>query len=211
MVPGVNTTTRETILSLLKRNESQSMDQIANALGITKMAVFKHMSRLEESGLVERVTARRSVGRPVSLFHLTESGKDHFRSSYASMMRSLIDYMVEKGQRSFLLDFMKERYAEIQKEYYANLGHGSLEERVQMLAKIRDREGYMAESRKDPSGHFELVEYNCPIYQIAQIMGEACDLENMLFRSVLDVTVESTHRQVSGERFCRFIVHQAEK
>ena len=66
------------------------------------------------------------------------------------------------------------------------------------LAVMRDREGYMAELRNTPGGVHELIEFNCPIFQIAALMGEACDLENSLFRSVLGVQVDSTHKQITG-------------
>jgi predicted ArsR family transcriptional regulator len=48
------------------------------------------------------------------------------------------------------------------------------EQRVKELAKIRDKEGYMAEAKKLPSGKYALFEHNCPLIQVARKYYEAC-------------------------------------
>ena len=202
--------TRMQILSLLKKENHLSMSQIASRLGVTKMAVFKHITALEASGLIERSTVKKHVGRPVSIFALTPSGKKRFVSSYAGLMSDLVSYLISKDQKDLVLDFLKKRYASIRDEYEHELFPLAPEMRLKQLATMRDREGYMAELRNTPGGVHELIEFNCPIFQIATLMGEACDLENSLFRSVLGVQVDSTHKQITGESFCRFLIHKQE-
>ncbi len=203
--------TRTRILSLLKREKQMSMSQISSRLGITKMAVFKHISGLESSGLIERSTVKRHVGRPTSIFRLTDSGRDRFVSSYAGMMKDLVSFLVENDQRDLVLQFLKERYSAIMERYEQELRPLSWEKRLDALTAMRDREGYMAELKSTPGGVHELIEFNCPVYQIASIMGEACDLENSLFRGALGATVQSTHRQVTGESYCRFLIHRPDR
>jgi|YelNatPaOPRAMG01_1025707.scaffolds.fasta_scaffold03452_10 DeoR family suf operon transcriptional repressor len=200
--------TRTQILSLLKKEGKMSMNQIAFRLGVTKMAVFKHITSLEASGLVERNTVKKHVGRPVSIFTLTASGKKRFVSSYEGMISDLISFLVKNDQRELVLDFLKKRYSSIKEDYERELLAVDPEKRLEHLAAMRDSEGYMAELRNTPGGVHELIEFNCPIFQIATLMGEACDLENSLFQSVLGVKVDSTHRQVKGESFCRFLIHK---
>ena len=202
--------TRMQILSLLKKEGQMSMNQIASRLGVTKMAVFKHITGLEASGLIERSTVKKHVGRPVSIFTLTASGRKRFVSSYASMISDLIYFLVKNDQRDLVLDFLKKRYASIKDEYEEELLPFDPDKRLEHLAVMRDREGYMAELRNTPGGVHELIEFNCQIFQIAALMGEACDLENSLFRSVLGVQVDSTHKQITGESFCRFLIHKQE-
>lgn len=198
--------TREQILLMLRKHGKLSMDEIANNLGITKMAVYKHLSRLENDRIVTRSIDKRRVGRPVSLFLLTENGKERFRSSYAAMIRSMISYLVEKGERELVVDFLKKRYEEIGRTYRERLAGLSFEKKVGELTRIRDEEGYVAEHRKTPGSAYELREFNCPIYEIAQILGEACWIEGSLFKSVLDTKVDLTHRQAAGDSYCRFMI-----
>ena len=109
------------ILSLLKKEGRMSMSQIASRLDVTKMAVFKHITGLEASGLIERSTVKKHVGRPVSIFTLTASGRKRFVSSYAGMISDLISFLVKNDQRDLVLDFLKKRYASIKDEYEEEL------------------------------------------------------------------------------------------
>ena len=54
--------------------------------------------------------------------------------------------------------------------YYERLKNFEFDERVDELARIRDEEGYMAESKKQRKGNADhiLLEYNCPIIQVAE-------------------------------------------
>jgi predicted ArsR family transcriptional regulator len=77
---------------------------------------------------------------------------------------------------------------------------------VKELATLRDQEGYMAEARSGKKGAYEIVEYNCPILEIADRYWEACAVENEMFRKVLRADVETTHRVVAGGHACRFLI-----
>src|SRR5439155_11611 len=64
----------------------------------------------------------------------------------------------------------------------------------------------LAEDKKHGSSKFEILEHNCPIIAIAENYWEACTVENEMFRKVLDVNVETTHRVVDGANVCRFLI-----
>jgi predicted ArsR family transcriptional regulator len=80
--------------------------------------------------------------------------------------------------------------------------------RVEELVRIRDAGGYMADlgtARKDT---FEMLEHNCPIYAVAQKYGEACAVEQDLFRKLLKADVDASHRVVAGDPVCRFLIRK---
>jgi len=58
---------------------------------------------------------------------------------------------------------------------------------VKELARIRDEEGYMAESKKmtSKSSKHVLLEYNCPIIHIAEKHWEACSVETNYLKNFL--------------------------
>lgn len=101
---------------------------------------------------------------------------------------------------------LRRRQKAVLPEYERRVRGDALEARVHELAKLRDQEGYMAEVRGQPSGRFELLEYNCPILAVAEEYWEACAVENELFRRVLRADVETTHRVVAGDHVCRFLI-----
>ena len=70
-------------------------------------------------------------------------------------------------------------------ESYARRLEGkSLAEKVEILAEIRDEEGYMAEFTEDDEDYL-LVEHNCPIVSIAEEYPHVCETELALFRRSL--------------------------
>ena len=200
--------THQKILEILKKNHNSTMDSIAKDLGISKMAVLKHLFRMEKDGIIERKSIKKNVGRPVSVFSLTEQGEERFRSSYSDTIKSLISFLVDHGHRDLAVQFLKERYAFMQTEYAKSLSGLTYEKRLEKLSEMRDSAGYMAELKGMPSGMHELVEFNCPIFQVASVLEEACSLESMMFKNVLDSDIQTTHRVVEGRGYCRFLINK---
>jgi predicted ArsR family transcriptional regulator len=83
------------------------------------------------------------------------------------------------------------------------------DKKVKELARIRDEEGYIAES-KNPKDHGKhvLLEYNCPIIHIAEKHWEACSTETELFEKVLEADVETIHRAAKGDLICKFLIKE---
>ena len=70
-------------------------------------------------------------------------------------------------------------------------------DRLRELAKIRDREGYMA--RPTPDG---LTEHHCPIAALAKEFPVLCKYEKLLFEAALGMKVERTQHLASGDAAC---------
>ena len=81
----------------------------------------------------------------------------------------------------------------------------SLEEKVEKLAAVRTREGYMAESWGEGSD-FVLVENHCPICVAATTCQGFCRAELDTFREVLgdDAVVERHEHIIGGDRRCAY-------
>jgi predicted ArsR family transcriptional regulator len=84
-------------------------------------------------------------------------------------------------------------------------GTPDLPARVALLAKLRSREGYMAEFQADDAG-FLLIENHCPICAAATACQGFCRAELEIFRSVLgpDVAVERIDHILAGARRCAY-------
>ena len=74
--------TRRKILTTLKKSDGLTADQLAGLLGITAMAVRKHLTALERDGLVESTAVRRAVGRPAHVYRLSSLADDFFPKQY---------------------------------------------------------------------------------------------------------------------------------
>ncbi|BBL46959.1 helix-turn-helix transcriptional regulator [Metallosphaera sedula] len=196
---------REEIIIFLKRNNRASLKAIADHLGMTKMGAYKHMVKLEDEGLVSRKVIKKPIGRPEYIFELTDKGKQFFQNSDSLILNELLNFLEREGYSNIVIKFLQERIRHLTREYTEKMKNKELEERVEVLRELRCRDGYMAEVKR-VGNSFELIELNCPIYKVASIYGEACQLERNLFAKVLDAEVQSTHRQVIGSPICRFLV-----
>ncbi len=202
---------KKKLLWHLKILHKAGLDDLAKRMKISRMAVHKHLVALESRGLVESEKERRGVGRPRLLYRLTDQSGNIFPKTYGALAVCALNFIDRNMGRKGVEKALRERQSDLFKQYYERLRPLNLEGRVQELSKIRDREGYMAESKKLPSGKFVIMEYNCPVIQVAQEYWEACSTERELFEKLLDVSVETTHRAAKGDLVCRFLIDPKSK
>jgi predicted ArsR family transcriptional regulator len=195
------------ILWHLKTVGEAGLEDLSKFLKISRMAVHKHLVALEERGLVESSDSRRGrVGRPRALYKLSERSRSVFPKSYSAVALCALKFIENNIGRAGVEQALRERQSEIFEKYYPELKGLDLDGKVKLLAKLRDDEGYMAESRKLPSGKYLILEHNCPIIQLAQNFWEACSTETELFENLIGAKVETTHRAAKGDLVCRFLI-----
>ncbi len=208
-----STSSRKAVLSLLKREGPVSAEILAERVGITAMAVRQHLYVLQTDGLVEYREQSKGRGRPVKLWRTTERANRHFADSHAALTSDLIGQMRKAFGDRGLDKLLKLRTAEQEKVYRAELDDKrTLKGRVDALARIREREGYMAEVRLDPeTGDLLLVENHCPVCAAARVCTGLCREEIALFERVLGrhVRVERLTHILAGAGRCTYRISEA--
>jgi predicted ArsR family transcriptional regulator len=206
-------TGRGAVLSLVKREGPVSAEELAARLGVTAMAVRQHLYGLEGSGLVshtERVSGR---GRPLKLWRTTSDADARFADSHSALASDLILQMRKAFGEKGLDRLLKLRTIEQEKNYLAEIdSSASLKSRIRDLARIREREGYMAEVRSDPpTGDFLLIENHCPVCAAARVCTGLCREEIALFKRVLGrgVEVERESHILAGAGRCTYRIREA--
>jgi predicted ArsR family transcriptional regulator len=201
---------KKKLLYYLKIMQQAGLEELANVMKISRMAVHKHLAALQKRGLVEGVEIRGHVGRPRMVYQLTTRSKTVFPRSYSAIASYALDFIERNMGKEAVQKVLHERQNELFDQYYKRLKDLDFDERVRQLAKIRDEEGYMAESKKESKsgGKYVLFEYNCPIIQIAEKHWEACLAETELFEKLLDADIDTTHRAAKGDLICRFAIKE---
>ena len=196
------------ILSTLKTRGTLGIPDIAKVLGVTVEAVRQQMTRLEADGLVDAESRPQGRGRPTQYWRLTGEGHKRFPDTHAEMTVQMISAVISvfgtQGMDQLIAareDTMRANYKE------AMRGARSLKTRLERLAGIRSREGYMAEFRVEGEG-FLFIENHCPICTAAQACTGFCRSELQLFDEVLgrDVTVSRVEHVLAGARRCAYQV-----
>jgi predicted ArsR family transcriptional regulator len=176
---------------------------------ISRMAVHKHLALLQQRGLVEGIETRGHVGRPRMVYQLTSQSKTIFPKSYSAIASHALDFIERNMGKEAVEKVLRERQSELFDQYYTRLKDLDFDKKVKELARIRDEEGYIAESKKLKSdGKHILLEYNCPIIHIAEKHWEACSTETELFEKLLEAKIETTHRAAKGDLICKFAIKE---
>jgi predicted ArsR family transcriptional regulator len=200
---------RRANLELLKWEGPQDAREMARRLDVSPMAVRQHLYALAEQKLVTSTKDPRPMGRPAKLWGLTPAANVMFPNAHAdltlSLLRSVRETFGEPGMGRLIATRSKEQIEAYRAEVPRT---GSLRRRLEALAKLRTREGYMAEVKEDPVGNLLLVENHCPICAAATMCQNLCAAELSVFSAVLgkDVRVERTDHILAGARRCAYRV-----
>ena len=201
---------KKKLLYYLKVMQQAGLEELANVMKVSRMAVHKHLGLLQQRGLVEAVETRGHVGRPRMMYQLTSQSKTVFPKSYSAIATHALDFIERNMGKNAVEKVLRERQSELFDEYYKRLKDLDFDKQVKELARIRDEEGYIAESKRESkSGRkYVLLEYNCPIIHIAEKHWEACSAETELFEKLLGADIETTHRAAKGDLICKFIIKE---
>jgi predicted ArsR family transcriptional regulator len=201
---------KKKLLYYLKVMQQARLQELAKSMKISKMAVHKHLAQLQKRGLVDNILIREGVGRPKMQYRLTSKSKTIFPKSYGALAVCALDFIEKKMGKEGVKKVLRERQVELFDKYYERLKTLNFDQKVRELAKIRDEEGYIAESRKEKrrNGIHTLLEYNCPILEIAENHWEACSTETELFEKLLGAKIETTHRAAKGDTLCKFVIKE---
>jgi len=194
------------ILILIKTDGPQLGGAIGDALGISAEAARQQLAKLAEQGLVEPVTiGATGRGRPRQLWHLTAAGNRQFPDGHAELTANLLVTLVEQLGPAALDTVISAREADTLQRYRLELENaGDLAARVEVLAAIRTREGYMADHWQEADGSFTLVENHCPICAAATACAGFCRSELETFRTALGADVERREHILAGARRCAY-------
>jgi len=192
------------ILMFLKMRGEATALLISEELSITKEGARKHLLNLAQDGLIIPFAKSEGVGRPSTFYQLTEKGLSQFPDTHADVtvqiLRSVKNLLGENALELLINDREKNTYQRYEKSL---ADAGSLEQRLDILIRIRTEEGYMAEWKKE-EGEYFLIENHCPICAAAAECQGFCRAELSNFRNLIgkDYQVERVSHILSGGQRC---------
>ena len=208
-IESTKSSSKQDILLYLKKQGKADLKELSEQLNMTKMGILKHITALEELGYIDREIEKASKGRPKVHFKLSEMTRDNvFPNNYSSLTNYFISYIEKTYGEPAVIKALQDRNKEVSEKYKNNLVGDTLEEKVICLRSLRDQEGYMAELHSLSDNTFELLEYNCPIFKIAEQYSMTCQLEQEMFENLLKANIETKHRVVNGDNVCRFLINK---
>jgi predicted ArsR family transcriptional regulator len=200
---------RKGIILLLKKNGGMSIDELSRDIKITPMGIRQHLNALEKKGIVTYVANRHGIGRPGFIYKLTELAEELFPKSYdrfsIDTLRDIEKYFGrEKIEQIFA--WRRDRLFKLKKE--ALSGKQNFDEFVQELRNILENEGYLVELNR-LNGFYQLIQYNCPIKNIAHEFKDVCKNELQLYKDLIRKDVTRKQSLSEGSTSCLYIIPRA--
>lgn len=196
--------TRAEIITRLKRRGTASADALASDLGISKVAIRRHLEQLESHGLVEHTVERCDRGRPRHLFSLTRSGDGLFPDTSASFARELLAQVADTFGTEALSTLLSQRTDTLIAALKSETEGLTFDERVEVLVRRFSERGYAAEVSREADGAYRVVERNCPTRAIAGQFPELCEEERRIYREVTGGEVVHDCWMVAGATTCEY-------
>jgi predicted ArsR family transcriptional regulator len=211
-------TTRQTILSIVRRRREATVDELTKELGLAPATIRRHLDILARDALVDVTQVRRKTGRPHYSFSLSEKGQDLFPKQYSRITSRLIEEIIAlrpdetsgKNGRE-LADIVFERMAHRLAQRIAPRIHGSaLAERVRATAEALAEEGIAFDVERGGDGYL-LVGHGCPCPRTGERGSQVCAHDQRLLSLLLGADVSSVEPASLGQdAYCAYRVRERE-
>jgi predicted ArsR family transcriptional regulator len=194
------------LLDLLRRRGPMTVAELSADLGVTGTAVRNRLSRLLESGLIERRAEARGRGRPRHAYQASVEAQKRLGQNYAELAVALWEEMMttveDRKLRRLLFTRITERLAET---YRCQVSGPEWEGRLVQLTNLLHDRGVEAEVARDAVGAFPVLrQHSCPYYELAEADPAICALERKMFEKVLGRGLRLSQCRLDGDRFCDF-------
>lgn len=189
------------------RDGPRGVADVAAAIGLTEVAVRRHLHALAEDGLVDAETVRRQQGpgRPPTRYRLTERGHRLLPDRSADLANELLEFLEADGGRGAVLRFLRWRRSRQHARYADALAEDDTPaERAEHLAELLSDDGFPSRVETDAaSGGLTLRQQHCAVRDVATKNPELCAFEAAMFRDLLGVEVTRRETIAAGDDACR--------
>ena len=197
LIQQVGRSARLRVMNELKRTQGLCVADLAARMGMSYMGVKGVCLDLEKRGLLDTWRSPQPIGRPQMLYRLTERAHDLFPTTSNAMTIDVLTaaqklFGPTAAEKLLLVTFQKTAA-----DYAARLKGTTLAERAKWLARLRDHDGYMAESAA-ADGAVQITEHHSPILDLLRAFPLIARLESEMFARLLGVPVVREETSAAG-------------
>ncbi|MBX9696010.1 MAG: ArsR family transcriptional regulator [Cyanobacteria bacterium] len=199
--------TQDALLLYLKREGEMSVSRLCDVLGITAMAVRRHLATLQSEGLVESRIERQSRGRPSYMYKLSEKAESLFPSGFQNLAMDLLDAVHEQSGHKGVMELLAARNRKRMERLRTRVENKDLKSRVKEVADIFSEDGYMTEWEELLDGNFFIFQRHCALHDVANRYRQVCVLEPRLMEGLLGVKITREKYMLKDDPVCGYLVH----
>lgn len=200
---------RMRLVRLLVGCPPQNVENLIDALGVTRTAVTLQLDELVAAGYVEFSLERRpGRGRPRNVYSATPLAlTELFRSAHGLLVPAL-RHAIETVGGNDLKQQVIERVSLALAEHYKGLIKGKTpEKRLRELARVlRKTEGNLVQIERGNEGLLAIRMLNCSFFSVFEQSRAGCRLDEKLLSLVVGAPVRQTACRYDGDYSCVFTI-----
>jgi len=184
-----------------------TVDELANAIGVTDNAVRLHLTALERDGLVRAEGVRRegSVGKPATLYAVTPDAQVAFSKAYEPVLSTLLVSLAGRLSGRELTELLRDVGRQLASSATSN--KDTLEQRVAAASALLESLGAETEVEPAPGtpGGYVVRGFACPLSRSVAQCPPLCSAVEELVAGVTRAKVQERCDR-SGLPRCSFLV-----
>jgi predicted ArsR family transcriptional regulator len=193
------------LLDVIRRHGPVTVSDMTGHLKVTPTAIRNRLSRLVESGLVERQTETGNRGRPRHLYQASAEAHKRLGQNYADLALALWSEMMsaveDKKLRRALFSRITNRLADL---YGARITGDAWQGRLVQLGTILHDRGIETEIGHRADDLPVLIQHSCPYFELAEVDRAVCAMERKMFEKILGQGLRLSQCRLDGHRSCDF-------
>ena len=200
--------TRQRVAELLLEKGSATARELAVAIGISTVAIRKHLDAMAGEGLVvhrePQASARgRGRGRPARTYRLTDAARDTFGHHYDDMAAQALRWIHRHGGPAAVSAFAAEQVAGLEERCRTAMDDAadSPLARAAALARALSNEGYAATTTAIANGG-QLCQHHCPVAHVAAQFPQLCEAETQVIGRLVGHHVQRLATIANGDGVC---------
>lgn len=188
--------------------------ELADQLGLSSVAVRRHLDSLIELGYVQaseqapfgpRRRLGRGRGRPARFYSVTARGRDAFESSYDDVAVDALRFLRERFGDEAVAEFARMRAAAVVDRYRTAVQPRPDAEQAAHLAELLTADGFAASVEDGPLG-LQIIQHHCPVAHVAEEFPQFCEAEREAFSELLGVRVTRLSTLATGGAVCTSVI-----
>lgn len=191
----------DTKLKILEhlRQSPATAAELSELMGISKVAVHRHLEDLSREGLVrgreEKCAGR---GRPRQVFTAVDE-----QTPYVKLCSDLLEHINDLFGRGAVLQVLSLRNAKLLAQVGPLLEGLPLEQKLCRLAEYLTEQGYQATCYRQ-DGRWYLEQQRCPKLALSTEHYDLCQTEQEFYQQLLGLPVVREERIAAGGQCCRY-------
>jgi len=200
---------RGRIIRLLRRGD-KTVDELAAELGVTDNGVRSHLTVLEDAGVVEQFTVRRTgtPGKPATVYRVARDAEPHLSAAYAPILEALLVALENRLETKELDALFREVGRKLAEDQEAAPKSASLAARARLAASLLGELGAEIDVESSEGG-FVIRGHACPVASAVRVQPGVCRAMEELVAGVTGAAVRDCCDRSDDGAHCRFEIRRS--